>query len=94
MFKWLSTLLRFLEAGAMGWFLVQAARFITAWVFARTSGAEVATRLYGPSVPIATSVMFELGAMALGVLAPLPRRARTTRRCGRAGGSSYGAARG
>ncbi|MBN1285806.1 MAG: hypothetical protein JXB47_10445 [Anaerolineae bacterium] len=71
MLKRSNALLRFLEAGAMGWFLVQAARFLTMWVFARTSGADIAARLFGPDSPLTDTVTVEMAAVAVGALVPL-----------------------
>ncbi|MCZ7542734.1 MAG: hypothetical protein M5R40_03990 [Anaerolineae bacterium] len=51
--KQLNPLFRFLEAGAVGWFLIQAARFLVASLFAHASGVEVGVRLYGDRLPLA-----------------------------------------
>jgi endonuclease/exonuclease/phosphatase family metal-dependent hydrolase len=60
----------------MGWFLVQSARFLTACVFARASGADMATRptvinFYGANAVSTDTVMVELGAVAVAAIAPL-----------------------
>jgi endonuclease/exonuclease/phosphatase family metal-dependent hydrolase len=75
MLKRNNSLFRFVEAGAVGWFLIQAVRFLFAGVFARASGAEIAARFYGTSVPpgvaSADVVTVEVAAVVAGALAPL-----------------------
>ncbi len=44
-------ILRFIEASAVGWFFLQAARMMIATLYARVSSAEIAWRIHGTEIP-------------------------------------------
>lgn len=73
--KGLNAFFWFVEAGAVGWFFIQAARFLVAGLFAHASGAEVGARLYGANPPPGAitpdTLTLEVAAVVVAALIPL-----------------------
>ncbi len=71
-------ILRFVEAGAIGLFFVQAVRLLYGGIYSRLSGAEITARLIGPEQPlpdipgVITYRQVQVLLIAVGVAALLP----------------------